>query len=357
MNKEVEKNTKDAAFGMRLRAARTMAGLSMDDLVQKMGGGISRQALSKYELGLMKPSAKIRAAIESALGLLSFTVREETAPCYSLGGLAFRRKSCLPAKREEALKRRAVDFFMRLSEIEAVLGNRTVFQNPLRNPEIRTEDDVEKAALDVRQAWGLGSAPVSNVLGLLEFMGIKVYETSEAETGDGFDGMCARTNGVPVMVINRDRPADRIRFTAAHELSHILCGLDGNGEKERLCHRFAGAFLLPGLELERALVGKRRRITLWEIGAIKRTWGVSMQAIMHRATDLGLVTDGFSRQFLAKIKKNGWKINEPVEYEGREEAVRFKRLIHYAVSEGILDIEQGARFAGKPMEEFRKEMR
>jgi len=356
MNKEIEKSAKDASFGVRLRAARTMAGLSMDDLVRKMGGGITRQALSKYELGLMKPSAKIRAALESALGLLSFAVREETV-CYSLGGLEFRRKSCLPAKREEALKRRAVDFFMRFSEIENTLGNQTVFQNPLRGHGIRTADDVEKAACDVRRAWGLGSAPVSNVLGLLEFMGIKVYETSEAETGAGFDGMCARADGVPVMVINKDRPADRIRFTAAHELSHILCGLDGNGEKERLCHRFAGAFLLPGRELEQALVGKRRRITLWEIGAIKRTWGISMQAIMHRATDLGLVTGGYSREFQAKINKNGWKINEPVEYEGKEEAVRFKRLIHYAVSEGILGVEQGARFANEPVEELLKDLR
>jgi Zn-dependent peptidase ImmA (M78 family)/transcriptional regulator with XRE-family HTH domain len=355
MGRRASNGPADAEFGLRLRAARKLASLSMDDLVRKMDGAITRQSISKYETGLMKPSAPVMTRLNAALG--PFPVREEITGYFDAGRMEFRQKSSLPKKTEEALKRRAVRFFMRFGEIEEVLGNRTRFDNPLRSPDIRTNENIEKAALEVREKWGLGLTPINNLLGLLEFKGVKVYETSEAETGDGFDGLCARAGGVPVMVINRDRPADRIRFTAAHELAHTLCELKGNGEKEKLCHRFAGAFLLPAPSLEGDLVGKRKKVTLWELGAIKRTWGISMQAIMYRALDLGIVSEGCFRDFKATIRRNRWKTNEPVAYEGREEAVRFKRLVHYAAAEGIIGIERGARILGLSEADFRKELR
>ena len=43
-------------FGQRLKAARVMAGLSMDALVKRIGKGLSKSAISKYENGLMMPS-------------------------------------------------------------------------------------------------------------------------------------------------------------------------------------------------------------------------------------------------------------------------------------------------------------
>jgi Zn-dependent peptidase ImmA (M78 family) len=355
MGRKTSKGPADSEFGLRLRAARKMASLSMDDLVWKMDGAVTKQAISKYEAGLMKPSGRVMTVLNTALG--PFPIREEISCYFEAGRLEFRQKSSLPKKTEEALKRRAVRFFMRFGEIEDVLGSRTCFNNPLPSTGIRADEDIEKAALDLREKWGLGQVPINNLLGLLEYEGVKVYETSEAETGDGFDGLCARTDGVPVMVINRDRPADRIRFTAAHELSHILCDLNGNGDKERLCHRFAGAFLLPAQALKDDLVGKRKKVTLWELGAIKRTWGISMQAIMYRALDLGLVTEGCFRDFQATVRRNRWKTNEPVAYEGREEAVRFKRLVHYAVAEGIIGIERGARILGLSEGDLRKELR
>jgi transcriptional regulator with XRE-family HTH domain len=55
-------------FGSRLRTARKMAGMSLEDLSGRIGGVVTRQALSKYEKGRMMPSPEIFERLNSALG-------------------------------------------------------------------------------------------------------------------------------------------------------------------------------------------------------------------------------------------------------------------------------------------------
>ena len=62
------------------------------------------------------------------------------------------------------------------------------------------------------------------------------------------------------------------------------------------------------------------------------------------------------REFQATIKKNGWSIDEPVGYRGREEAVRFKRLLNYAVAEKIIGMDQAAAYARMSEADFKKEI-
>ncbi|MBN1939928.1 MAG: ImmA/IrrE family metallo-endopeptidase, partial [Candidatus Aminicenantes bacterium] len=138
--------------------------------------------------------------------------------------------------------------------------------------------------------------------------------------------------------------------------AHLVCDFDGEGEKERLCHVFAGALLLPRPVLERELFHRRRKITLWELAAIKEKYGISLQAVMHRAFDLDLIGPRHLRDFKETIVKNGWSVTEPAAYKGKEESVRFKRLLHYAVAEKIIGIDQAALFAGTTESKFRKEM-
>jgi predicted HTH domain antitoxin len=45
------------------------------------------------------------------------------------------------------------------------------------------------------------------------------------------------------------------------------------------------------------------------------------------------------------INQKGWRIEEPVEYEGREEVTRFRQLLHYALSEEIITLSRGAELA------------
>ena len=225
--------------------------------------------------------------------------------------------------------------------------------NPLAGRAIRTAADVETAAFDVRRAWGLGSCPVANLLGLLEEKGIRVFELRGVV---GFEGLSGSYGTVPLITVNRDYPDDRVRFTAAHELGHILCGFPEKEGAESLCHEFAGAFLLPRDALEKALMPARRKISLWELKELKESYGISLQAIIYRARSLGLVTGRQARTFRETIKEKGWQVTEPVEYRGNEQATRLKRLLSYAVAEKIIAPERAAGLAGVSTTEFMTEL-
>lgn len=339
-------------FGNRLRSARKMAGLSMEDLVKKAGGVVTKQSISKYEKGMMKPSSDVLIRLASALGVKpEFFFRHTTI---ELSRMQFRKRAKLPVKIIESLKQRTIDFLERYIELDSILGIQGKFYNPLRNFAITNIQDVETASLKLREAWELGLAPISNFLELLEENGIKVYEVQNI---DDFDGLSARVSDLHVMVINRDLSTDRIRFTAAHELAHILCEFPKDSEKEKLCHAFAGAFLLPKAILERELMKKREQITLWELEEIKQIYGISIQAIVKRAHILGIVSDFYYRNFQVMLNRKGWNKKEPVEYEGREEAIRFKQLLHYGVSEEIITLSRGAELANMSLPDFMKNVR
>jgi Zn-dependent peptidase ImmA (M78 family)/transcriptional regulator with XRE-family HTH domain len=462
MSAESTRKNPETPFGIRLRAARKMAGLSMEELAAKLGGRVTKQAISKYETGQMMPSPEVLAELLEALkiatwgasplrvedavferelpfealtlnekiaglprmalrrrGLLSLLKKDkdearpkeaavpkeallhlrqvsdmtplsrrlaERAPTRpeetlraiitehedgfgladrrarylaawhsdaAVSEIRFRAGEKLSAKTESALKYRIADHLQRYLELESVLGFSAAFENPLAGKSVRTQEDVEAAALEVRKRWELGSGPVVNLLGLLEEKGIKVYEAKGIE---GFEGLSGRFGLCPFVAVSADFPADRIRFTAAHELGHVICDFPEQESPEGECHAFGAAFLMPRAALEKVFTPARRKVTLGELGEVKATFGVSLQAIMHRAHALGLVSDRQLRGFRERIKARGWAVEEPVAYTSPERATRFKRMLHYAVASGIMDVARAAEIAGVTAEELEKEI-
>jgi Zn-dependent peptidase ImmA (M78 family)/transcriptional regulator with XRE-family HTH domain len=444
----------ETPFGVRLRAARKMAGLSMEDLAKRLGGMVTKQAIGKYEKGRMMPTPEVMERLIEVLQIATWGAAPlrakdiessdvclmETGPrmlksrehpllrrqgllrllsknhetvddtqmraCFIMesprlpspqgesskpedpasvakavpllpeGGypslavrrarlsaawasdaainqIRFREGERLPAKTKSALEYQVADHLQKYLELESILGLRAVFENPVANLPVRTGGEVETAAIEVRRRWELGSGPVVNLLGLLEDKGVAVYETRGI---DGFDGLSGRFGTAPFVAVSRDLPADRVRFTAAHELAHILCEFSGNESPEGMCHGFAAAFLLPKAALEKAFAPSRRKIGLGELGEVKEAFGISLQAIMYRAHALGFVSDRQLRAFRETVKAKGWSTTEPVEYAGRERAARFRRLLHYAVAADILDADRAAEMAGVPAEELKKEI-
>jgi Zn-dependent peptidase ImmA (M78 family)/DNA-binding XRE family transcriptional regulator len=344
------KNLKE--FGNRLRLARKMAGLSMEELLRKSEGIVTKQAISKYEKGIMKPSSDVLIRLALALGIKpEYFYRHSKI---ELSGMQFRKRSKLPVKIIESLKQRTIDFLERYIELENILGVHEKFINPLTGISIESLKNVEDASLSLRKKWDLGLAPIANLLELLEENGIKVFEVQNI---NDFDGLTASVRDIHTIVINKDLASDRIRFTAAHELAHILCEFPKDSQKEKLCHTFAGAFLLPKEILERELMKKREQITLWELGEIKQLYGISMQAIVKRAHMLRIVSDFYYRNFQAMLNKKRWKKVEPVKYKGKEESIRFRQLLHYAVSEEIITLSRGAELANMGLSEFQENVR
>ena len=268
--------------------------------------------------------------------------------------IQFRQGEKLSAKTESALKYRIADHLQKYLELESVTGHAPRCSKiRSRNSPSETGDEVERAADEVRRRWELGTGPVVNLLGLLEDKGIKVYETRGIE---GFEGLSGRFGLYPFVAVSVDFPSDRVRFTAAHELGHVMCDFSAAESPESECHAFGAAFLLPRAALEKRFTTTRRKVTMGELGEIKETYGISLQAIMYRAYALGFITARQLRSFRETIKARGWVVEEPVAYTGKERATRFRRLLHYAVAADILDVALAAEMAGVAADELAKEI-
>ena len=53
----------------RLRILRTMQGLTLDEVATKLDGMVTKQAISKYERGLMAPSPAVLSALSKIYGV------------------------------------------------------------------------------------------------------------------------------------------------------------------------------------------------------------------------------------------------------------------------------------------------
>ena len=123
-------------FGARLKMARRLAGLSLQELADKLENRVTKQALSKYEMGQMNPTAEVLLAIAGTLGLKQdYFLKAASAP---IENIEFRKRAGLSRKNEESIIEKARDYIERYLEIESILGISYEFENPLRDRVIAT---------------------------------------------------------------------------------------------------------------------------------------------------------------------------------------------------------------------------
>lgn len=344
-------------FAERLKSARLMNGLSLQGLADKINNRITKQSLSKYELGQVIPDSEMIGILSEALG-----VRPDyffSNQVLEFGEIEFRKLQNYPAKERTRIVEIAKDELGRYLELEQILGIETKFENPIQDLPIQSQLDIELAAESLREKWSLGTGALSNIIEILEDNHVKVLEIDSTEEFDGFSTWVNGKN-IPFIVLNKaklkDVP-DRKRFTALHELAHLVLEVNHlpEKEKEKYCHAFATAMLIPKETLKVELGGKRSKLSFQELGAIKQQYGLSMQALVYRAKDLGLISENYFRQFYIVFNQLGYRKQEPVDYKGVEHSNRFSQLLFRALAENFISISKAASLKNQKLAEFRKE--
>lgn len=341
-------------FAKRLKSARNLAGLSQDELVEGIGGIVSKNAISKYEKGEMMADGKVLIALANALDVKPdyffrpFTVEIEQ--------IEFRKKSKLSVKHVNSIKQQVTDIVERYLEVEQFLSIQSEFKNPIGDRLIKNGKDVEEVVNHLLAHWKLGLNALPNVIELLEDNEIKVIEIDAPDDFDGFSGLA--DGKYAIIVINKHYAIERKRLTALHELGHLLLNFHQDltdKEKESLCYQFAGAMLLPEETIRKELGNERSRISKHELIAIKENYGISIQAIMHRAKNLGIISDFIYLNFRKMISKNRSEAGLG-KYEGKEQSGRFKQLVFRAASEEIISMSKAANLANLKLAEFRRQL-
>jgi len=345
-----------APIAQRIKHARLMRGFSLQDLSDKLDNKVSKQALHKYEKGEVEPDNVMVQKLADALDLKPDYFYRDHA--IEIKEVAFRKLSKLTKKEQNRIIETARDFLERYLELEQIIGKQPKVDNPLSKISIEGKKDVEQAAQKLRQTWDLGTDPLYNVLELLEDRGIKVIELEGDDSIDGFSTWI--DEAIPVIGLNNKKREnlDRYRFTTLHELGHLLLDLESfsTNQQEKLCHYFAGALLLDKRAIASEIGLKRKHISLQELASLKKQYGISMQAIMYRLKELGIISKAVMSNFYKFINAQGMKKDESdiASYEGEEKTLRFDQLIGQALAEEYITISKAAALKNLRVNEFRK---
>ena len=345
-------------FGMRLRQSREALGFSLRGLEERMGAIVTYAQLSKYENGLDIPSSGVLVALCNALSCSPDALFRPVR--VDVGAIEFRKKTRLSKTSEKSVKAVVQSGVDRYFELEEIVG---ISSKPLAPTSLNVSnpEDAEQAATHVRKEWGLGDNPISNVVELLEESHVKIQQIDADEGFDGCSGWGSAGGArFPVIVLSARLNDDltRKRFTASHELGHLLMEVSQLPPKdtEKACHRFAGAFLLPKDAVYSQLGKRRSRVEWKELAVLKQEYGISMAASLHRLHDLGVISDATYKSMSIQRNIKGWHTQEPYPYKGAERCFRFSQLLYHGLAEGKLSLSKAAELADTTVERLQAEL-
>jgi transcriptional regulator with XRE-family HTH domain len=328
-------------IGQRIKQARKANNLSLRKLADRVG--ISAMAISKYERDRSIPSSAVVIRLADALGVkIDFFFRPASAVVQLQ---AYRKHAALGVKAQDMIQMRIQDWVERYLEVESLFPDeKQAVTLPIYS--VNSLDQIENAALQLRETWNLGLDPIENLVQLLEDRGIKVGLISGFEH---FDACTFKIDNIPVIVSKSEIPGDRQRFNVGHELGHIVLDVQEDLDAEQASHRFVGAFLVPAISAHFELGNHRTDLNVNELNILKQKYGLSMQAWIHRAADLDIISGPLAERLYKRFRINSWRRTEPGEAYPSETPMRMERLIYRALAEDLISHSMAQELLGKPL--------
>jgi len=326
------------------REARGFTQAQLADAVQ-----ISQGKVSKYESGALAISDNDLAILSETLGFPKGFFGQ-TDRVYGFGSTCFyhRKRQKMPIGRLRMLQAQLNIFRFQVARL--VRGIEIEAENEFVRLDADDSGSPEEIAQQVRAQWKLPLGPIRNVTSAVENAGAIVYEISFG--GPHLDAMSQVVPGCPpVVFVNRDIPADRLRFTLMHEIGHLIMHQIHNDNMEAQADRFAAEFLMPEREIRASL----QKLSLPQLSALKSEWLVSMNALLKRAQDLGQITDRYARTLWTRMAKQGWRTKEPVDIP-REKPTVFDDIIKIHLEEHGYTIKELATMVNAMPDRFARHL-
>lgn len=314
-------------YGERIRQARELCGLRQGELAKLIG--VNQSAIAHIEGGRNIPSQELLESIAAKTEFLPSFFEKESIENFPSGSLVFRSRASLSAREETQAYQYAKTIFEQAK----------IMVNQLKIPDLhlpRLSDNPVTAAKVTRSSFALSpDKPIRKLANILEKNGVFILSLPIIFNKlDAFSVWAEMDIERPVIIISCNKPADRLRFSIAHELGHLvmhttLKGRVAGAEKE--ANRFAAEFLLPESAMKQELVPP---ITLTTAARLKPRWGASMQALIVRAYELGIITNRQYRYLFEQLSARGWRTKEPSNLDLPEEKPQlFAKMIEHFYSD------------------------
>lgn len=333
-------------LGDRIRLARRGSGYSLRRLSVAIAGGVSAQMLSRYERNESMPNSDVLLALAEALDVTFEYLIDRWR--LTLGDIKFRAETNAFEQDRRRIEVEVLSWLDRYLQIEAIVGVDAVeWHTPLETQPTQCGDvDVEKFAEGLRNAWNLGSDPVSNMTESFESRGLRVLCIPMAQSISGLSCVASSSavnRKFPAIIVNRTHTVERRRFTLARELGELVYNFDNFvvTDSASASARFARAFLMPREHLLREFGERRNSLSYQELVQVKRIYGVSGAALLNRLKELNVITQATLADMYQSVAR-GWRESEPEEIEPQglrgqfEYPLRFERLCLRAAAEDLI---------------------
>ncbi|KAB8161852.1 ImmA/IrrE family metallo-endopeptidase [Streptomyces sp. 3MP-14] len=296
----------DAFDPARLTQARRLAEMTKKDVAISLG--VTPAAVGQYETGVSKPRPDLIPRLAETLGVpATFFLVGRPANRLDASMAHFRSLRSTPKSQRE----RALAFAEQIWELTYALEQRVQlpfvdlpgFAGGEVHPGAELPTDPVAAAQELRLRWGLGDGPVTHLVRRMESHGIVVVtppaSDPSASTVDAFSTRAAR----PLVILTANRADDvfRHRFTAAHELGHLVLHGDATGDsrQEKEADAFAAEFLTPQASIL-SLLPKRMDFTC--LSELRQIWGVSIHSLVYRCREVGLISDATTSRAYQRLR-------------------------------------------------------
>ena len=291
--------------GERIRQARKIRRLTQTGLAREVG--VRQSAIAQFESGQTRPAESTLSRIASATGFPETFFTREPYRDVPLGTLAFRARR---SKTSGLDIDQAHAWTEILTECAAGLRHR-IETIPVVLPRLEGEDPGAAARL-VRSELGLAPGrPVPNMTYVLEQAGVAVFALPvELPARDAFSGW-AGSPRTPITVVSSGQSGERLRFSLAHELKHLVADVGLRGyvkQAESSADKFAAEFLMPEEGIRDDL---RRPLDFAALLHLKHRWGTSMWSLIHRASDLDLISQRRAQQMYRSLSAGWGRKSEP----------------------------------------------
>ncbi len=312
-----------------LQWARTTAGLSIEDVVQKLKRKkITPETIMAWESGAQTPDyiQLERLAYEVYKRPLAIFFFPEP-PSEETPQQAFRT---LPNSEIQRLSPRLRFLMRRAQAMQLNLHELYDGVNPAERQLVRDlpfslDAPVQELAHTVRQflgielveqfQWKNSDEAFKAWRNALEKHGVFVFKDAFKE--ENVSGFCLHDTRFPLIYVNNSTAATRQIFTLFHELAHLLSGTGGidmpddhyihrlsgqDKQIEILCNRFAAAFLVPEVDFDQRIHGLPLNETT--INSLANQYNVSREVILRRLLDKQMVTRQFYEQMVEKWRNS-----------------------------------------------------
>jgi len=282
--------------------ARESRLLTQTDLALMIG--VPQTKVSKFEAGKMEPT---EGELRQLCDALDYPPQFFEWPDRVYGFATqemFHRIRQVPAK---TLAMIHAQMNIRRMQLERLLRSVEIEGDGFRHIDPDEFDgDIAQIARAVRASWHLPPGPIRDLTLSIENAGAVViphdFKTRQIDAvSQWIPGL------VPMMLVNVTFPMDRLRYTMAHEVGHLVMHQTIGQNAEPEANAFAAELLMPSEYVKPDLYN----LTLPVMANLKEYWGVSMAAILKRAGDLGCITERHARTLWMEMSRLGYRRNEP----------------------------------------------